>query len=74
MIPSDALRRAKGSLDPVGFSLIAKKHVNFAIGSEFTNYHDFLTKDTLLICISQSGETADTLAAMRYCQGQGQHY
>lgn len=46
------------------FSKIAKKHVNFAIGSEFPQYHDFLTPKSLTIAISQSGETADTLEAM----------
>ncbi|MDA2937506.1 class II glutamine amidotransferase [Acidobacteria bacterium AH-259-A15] len=30
------------------FSKVAKKHVNVVIGSEFANYEDFLTQDTLL--------------------------
>ena len=46
------------------FSKVAKKHINFAIGSEFPQYHDFLTPKSLTIAISQSGETADTLEAM----------
>ncbi len=46
------------------FSKIAKKHVNFAIGSEFPQYHDFLTSKSLTIAVSQSGETADTLEAI----------
>ncbi|MFC1723646.1 glutamine--fructose-6-phosphate transaminase (isomerizing) [Nanoarchaeota archaeon] len=50
------------------FSKIAKKRVSFVIGSEFPNYHDFLGKSTLLLSISQSGETADTLEAMEICQ------
>ncbi len=46
------------------FSKIAKKHVNFAIGSEFPQYHEFLTPKSLTIAVSQSGETADTLEAI----------
>ncbi len=41
------------------FSSIAKKHVNFSIGSEFEYLEDYLTDKTLLIPISQSGETVD---------------
>ena len=41
------------------FSKIAKKHVNFSIGSEFNYTEDFLTDKSLLIAISQSGETID---------------
>lgn len=52
------------------FSRLTKKHLNFALGSEFPNYHDFLTKDSLLIAISQSGETADTLEAIETLQGK----
>ncbi|PIY60154.1 glutamine--fructose-6-phosphate transaminase (isomerizing) [Candidatus Woesearchaeota archaeon CG_4_10_14_0_8_um_filter_47_5] len=47
------------------FSKIAQKHVNFSVASEFANYQDFLTPRTLMITISQSGETADVLEAMR---------
>lgn len=46
------------------FSKIAKKHVNFVVSSEFPNYEHFLTDKTLLIAISQSGETADVLDAI----------
>jgi glucosamine--fructose-6-phosphate aminotransferase (isomerizing) len=53
------------------FSTVAKKHVNAVVGSEFPNYHDFLTKDTLLVCISQSGETADTLEAIEVAKKVG---
>ncbi|HSW47666.1 MAG TPA: glutamine--fructose-6-phosphate transaminase (isomerizing) [Candidatus Saccharimonadales bacterium] len=41
------------------FSSIAKKHVNFTIGSEFKYLEDYLTPKTLVIPISQSGETID---------------
>lgn len=46
------------------FSLIAKKHMTTIFGSEFEHHHEYLNKDSLLICISQSGETADTLEAI----------
>src|SRR3989344_4262240 len=43
------------------FSKIAKKHVNFAIGSEFKYIEDFITNKTLVIPISQSGESIDVI-------------
>lgn len=46
------------------FADIAKKHVNFSYGSEFASCKDFLKPKTLVICVSQSGETADTLEAI----------
>ena len=47
------------------FSEIAKRHVNFAVGSEFPFLEDFLVGKSLLIAASQSGETMDTLEAVR---------
>ncbi|HLC89220.1 MAG TPA: glutamine--fructose-6-phosphate transaminase (isomerizing) [Candidatus Nanoarchaeia archaeon] len=47
------------------FSKIAKKHINFSFGSEFPNFHDFIQSRSLLLVVSQSGETADTLEAMK---------
>ncbi|MDP3994732.1 MAG: glutamine--fructose-6-phosphate transaminase (isomerizing) [bacterium] len=47
------------------FSEIAGKHVNFSMGSEFTFFEDFLVEKSLLIAASQSGETMDTLEAVR---------
>lgn len=41
------------------------------IGSEFRYRNPILGKDTLLMAISQSGETADTLAAMREGKRRG---
>jgi len=41
------------------FSKIAKKHINFSLGSEFNYKEDFLTAKSLLIAVSQSGETID---------------
>lgn len=47
------------------FSKIAKMHVNVVLGSEFSNYEHFLTPETLVIFVSQSGETIDVLDALR---------
>jgi len=46
------------------FSMIANRHINFAPSSEFPIYHHFLRPESLLIVVSQSGETADVLEAM----------
>lgn len=43
------------------FSKIAKKHVNFAVGSEFKYHEDFITDKTLIVPISQSGESIDVI-------------
>lgn len=43
------------------FSKIAKKHINFVIGSEYKYFEDFITSKTLLIPISQSGESIDVI-------------
>lgn len=48
-------------------------HVNTDIASEY-RYRDPITdKHTLTIIISQSGETADTLAALRLAKSHGSH-
>jgi glucosamine--fructose-6-phosphate aminotransferase (isomerizing) len=46
------------------FSKVAKKHVNVVLASEFENYEHFLTENTLVFAVSQSGETADVLDAV----------
>lgn len=43
------------------FSKVAKKHVNFTVGSEFKYIEDFITSKTLVIPISQSGESIDVI-------------
>jgi glucosamine--fructose-6-phosphate aminotransferase (isomerizing) len=53
------------------FSKIAKMHVNVILGSEFSNYEHFLTKDTLVLSVSQSGETIDVLDAVRTARIKG---
>ncbi len=53
------------------FSKIAKRHMNWAIGSEFSYQQDFLTKKSLVIALSQSGETMDTLEAVKQAKAKG---
>jgi glucosamine--fructose-6-phosphate aminotransferase (isomerizing) len=53
------------------FSVIAKHHVNFTPASEFKLYHHFLQPQSLLIVVSQSGETADVLEAMNVAKAAG---
>lgn len=48
-----------------------KRHSQAVIASEFRYMHPHLNEKTLVIIISQSGETADTLAAMRIAQEKG---
>ena len=50
------------------FSKIARKHVNVTLASEFRNYENFLTPKTLIIAVSQSGETADLLDAVKFAK------
>lgn len=53
------------------FSKIAKKHVNFAFGSEFEVCRHFIREGSLIIAISQSGETADTIEALEIAKSKG---
>ncbi len=46
-------------------SKVAGVHVNAVLASEFENYEHFLTEDTLVFAVSQSGETADVLDAVK---------
>ncbi len=55
------------------FERYAKLPVDIDVASEFRYREPPLEKNGLSFFISQSGETADTLAALRYCAGQGQH-
>lgn len=47
------------------FSKIAHRHINFAIGSEFSYLIDFLKDTSLVLALSQSGETIDTISSVR---------
>ena len=55
------------------FERVARLPVEVDIASEFRYREAPLPKNGLAIVVSQSGETADTLAALRYCKAQGQH-
>ena len=50
----------------------ARVPVDIDVASEFRYREPPLPKGGLALFISQSGETADTLAALRYCKAQGQ--
>ncbi|MBU0578540.1 glutamine--fructose-6-phosphate transaminase (isomerizing) [Patescibacteria group bacterium] len=53
------------------FSKIAKKQVHAAIGSEFEDQLKFINKKSLIIALSQSGETIDLLEPVRKAQQKG---
>jgi len=55
------------------FERIARVSVEIDVASEFRYREATLPTGGLAIFVSQSGETADTLAALRYCREQGQH-
>ncbi len=55
------------------FEQIARLPVEIDVASEFRYREAPLPDNGLAIFISQSGETADTLAGLRYCREQGQH-
>jgi glucosamine--fructose-6-phosphate aminotransferase (isomerizing) len=50
---------------------LADLPVDVEIASEFRYRQPALRPGSLVIAMSQSGETADTLAALRYCQAKG---
>jgi glucosamine--fructose-6-phosphate aminotransferase (isomerizing) len=52
---------------------LARVSVDVEIASEFRYREPVLQPGGLAIFISQSGETADTLAALRYCRAHGLH-
>jgi len=52
---------------------LARIPVEVDIASEFRYRMPAMGKNGMALFISQSGETADTLAALRYCRAQGQH-
>jgi len=55
------------------FERLARVPVELDVASEFRYREAPLRKGDLAIFISQSGETADTLAALRYAKTQGLH-
>ncbi len=55
------------------FERFARMPVEIDVASEFRYREAPLAKGDLSLFISQSGETADTLASLRYAKGCGQH-
>ncbi len=53
------------------FSKVAKRHINVVYASEFPYYQDYLTNRTLVVAISQSGETADVIDAVKKAKRKG---
>ena len=62
-----------GSVARYWIEKLARVAVEVEIASEFRYREPVLSPGGLAIFISQSGETADTLAALRYCKAHGQH-
>ena len=62
-----------GAIAKYWFERYARLPVDLDVASEFRYREPPLEKGGLSLFISQSGETADTLAALRYCASQGQH-
>lgn len=62
-----------GSVAKYWFERLARLPVEIDIASEFRYREAPMTKGDAMLVISQSGETADTLAALRYAKEQGQH-
>jgi glucosamine--fructose-6-phosphate aminotransferase (isomerizing) len=52
------------------FEQIARLPVEIDVASEFRYREPPITKGTTALFVSQSGETADTVAALRYCEGK----
>jgi glutamine---fructose-6-phosphate transaminase (isomerizing) len=52
-------------------SKIAKRHVNTTVASEFNYLEDFLTKESLIIALSQSGETIDVVEPLNRAKEKG---
>jgi len=52
------------------FEHIARLPVEVDVASEFRYREPPISKGTAALFVSQSGETADTLAALRYCEGR----
>ena len=60
-----------GAVAKYWFEQYAGIAVDIDIASEFRYRNPVLSKKSLFIAVSQSGETADTLAALRYCKEAG---
>ncbi len=62
-----------GQIGKYWFERLARLPVEIDIASEFRYREAPMTPGDVMLVISQSGETADTLAALRYAKEQKQH-
>ena len=53
------------------FSKVANHHVNTAVASEFNYLEDFLSSKSLIIALSQSGETIDVIEPLNRAKKKG---
>ena len=53
------------------FSTIAKRHINATVASEFTFQEDFINEKSLVVALSQSGETMDIIDAVKRAKAKG---
>ncbi len=53
------------------FAGAARRHVDAYVSSDFEHHADLLGPGSVVIALSQSGETADTLEAVRLARGRG---
>lgn len=60
-----------GRIGKLAIEKLANIPVETDIASEFRYSEPFVDEHTLMILVSQSGETADTLAALRYAKEKG---
>ena len=60
-----------GLIGKYWFERLARLPVDIDIASEFRYREMPLSKASAALFVSQSGETADTLASLRYCRGEG---
>ncbi|HEX4768399.1 MAG TPA: glutamine--fructose-6-phosphate transaminase (isomerizing) [Lichenihabitans sp.] len=62
-----------GQIAKYWFERLARLAVDIDVASEFRYRDAPMPKNGVMIVVSQSGETADTLACLRYAKAQGQH-
>ncbi len=62
-----------GQIAKYWFERLARVAVDIDVASEFRYRDAPMPKNGVMIVVSQSGETADTLASLRYAKAQGQH-
>ncbi|HEY0052787.1 MAG TPA: glutamine--fructose-6-phosphate transaminase (isomerizing), partial [Caulobacteraceae bacterium] len=60
-----------GEIARYAFEKLAGLPCDVEVASEFRYREPALTRDTLAVAVSQSGETADTLAGLTWCKAQG---